>query len=248
MSAVALFSQAIDGLLAYLDGAEPVGTRTYPTGMNRATVRMAGGESLHAWFARCAEALMEGGNEIPGWQIAEDLAVFATIDWGHPGRQLKACSINVLKVSSTLEEYYLDPSAAYYLRMDYDYGTLGPMFTHPLPHVHAWPAGTAPRFVSEGAGGNVVVDFLEWVYRHFFHGEWLDRALRVCAPDFAKRYPRREDNPLERIFQAFNESQLGILREWTGEIQRIKGLLNERKGKAFSLRGSTEDRDLMAYP
>jgi hypothetical protein len=209
---------------------------------------MAGTETIHDWFVRCINKFMPSQADLERWRITENLAIFALVEWSHPGRQLQTCSINVLKSEASLEDYYLDKIVeAYYLRLDYDYGTLGPMFTHPLPHVHAWPSDSAPRFVAEGPGDNVVVDFLEWLYRHFYHQQWLNWAERVCQPEFAKRYSE-EKNPLYRIFRAFKDSQITVLRDFPDDIQLIKELVNERKSRAYDLRVSIADRELLQYP
>lgn len=242
------FSSGIDGLLACLRGTEESGQRAFPIAADRATLRMVEGEGAHSWFVRCVDKFMDGGKELPRWRIEEDLAVFALVEWSKPDRRLRACSINVLKAEGTLEDYYADSTiGAYYLRMDYDYGTLGPMFTHPLPHVHVWTTDAAPRFVAEGTSRNVVVDFLEWVYRHFYKDTWQCWAFCVCQGDFAERY-EPDKNPLERIFAAFQESQMTTLREWAWEIQRIKSLLRARKDEVYDILACAADRELLQYP
>ncbi len=241
-------SSAITGILACLEGEDPKGGRSYPPVADKQTVRMPEGESVHQWLTRCVADFQNDGWPLEKWEAAPNLAIIALVEWGDPGRELQACSIQVVKTEGALGEYLADPSVvAYYLRFDSDYGTIGPMFTHPLPHVHAWKADDAPRFVSEGDGGNIVVDFLEWVCRHFYHENWLLWAEDVCDPEFDKKFGK-DKNPLDYIFRAFNESKITVLREYSKEIHEIKRLLREKKDGAYTLRVSTSDRELLRYP
>lgn len=244
------FSSGVGQLLACLTDKAPAGTRVFPTSVDRAALRMGESESPRDWFVRCVDTFMDGGKDLDRWRLADDLAVFALVRWDSPGRRLVACSINVMKTESSLEEFYYDNEnqlSAFYLRMDLDYGTLGPLFTHPLPHLHAWPSDAAPRFAVEGMGENVVVYFLEWLYRHFYHGQWLRWAESVCRPDFATRHTE-ETNPLDRVFGAFRESQITVLRDLRDEVMRVKELLRREKDRMYDLRASMDDRNLIAYP
>jgi hypothetical protein len=244
------FPLGISTLCACLSDKAPSGIRVFPTSVERAVLRMSESESARNWFVRCVNTFMDNGKDLDRWRLADDLAIFAVVQWDSPGPRLVACSVNVVKTEGSLEDYYLDEDEqvlANYLRMDLDYGTLGPLFTHPLPHIHAWSSDATPRFAVEGIGENVVVDFLEWVYRHFYHDQWLRWAEDVCRPDFAGRYSE-DTNPLDWIFRAFKESQIAVLRELRDEVKRVKDLLRNEKDQIFDLRASTEDRNLIAYP
>jgi len=245
----ASFPESFGSMLSLLEGREPIGKRAFPPSVTKEEIRIAESETVHSWFVRCVERFMDDGKALRNWQIEEDLAIFALIEWDVPDRRISACSINAIKTPVGLEDYYLEPTeGAFYFRLDYDCGTLGPMFTHALPHLHAWPSDAAPRFAVEGVGENFVVDFLEWIYRHFYHDRWLAWVDSVCRPAFAEKYGE-EAGPLDRIFRAFHESQIRVLREHKDDIERIKTLLRGKKDKnMFGLRASVEDHRIMAYP
>ena len=239
----------IDGLVAYLNGEGPKGVRVFPKveGVDLADLRVGEKETIKAWFRRCVDKFTAAGKQLEQYQVTENLMILAEVEWGNPERRLLACGMSVLKAESSLDDCYLDDNIpAYYLRMDFDYGTLGPMFTHPLPHIHAWPSDAAPRFAAEGMGDNVVIDFLEWVCRHFYHDKWLEWVDAVCCPIFSKQYSKERD-PLQQIFRAFKESSLSFLRERQNDVQHIKKLLKEEKDRKFSLRAWTNDRALISY-
>jgi hypothetical protein len=241
-------SSAIAGMLTGLEGTAPTGSRSYPKVADKQTVRMSGGETVHEWFTRCVNAFAVQDWPLEKWEAAPDLAIMALVDWGEPGKELKACSIQAVKTEGALSDFLVDNTiTAYYFRFDWDYGTLGPLFTHPLPHVHAWKEDDAPRFVCEGDGCNVIVDFLEWIFRHFYHDDWLMWAADVCEAEFDKKFGK-ETNPLDRIFLAFKESKITVLRQYPNEISAIKRMLRERKEKTYALRASLVDRDLLRYP
>jgi hypothetical protein len=241
-------SSAVVGLLAGLEGTDPTGRRSYPPVADKPTVRMSDGETLHQWFTRCVNAFAAKNWPLERWEAAPDLAIMALVEWGEPGKELNGCSVQVVKTEGALSDYLVDDKiTSYYFRFDWDYGTLGPLFTHPLPHVHAWKEDDAPRFVCEGDGCNVIVDFLEWIFRHFYHDDWLLWATDVCEVEFDRRFGK-EKNPLDRIFRAFKESKITVLRQYPNEISEVKRMLRERKDKAYRLRVSLADRDLLKYP
>jgi hypothetical protein len=241
-------SSAVTGILAALEATTPTGVRSFPQVADQPTVRMAGGETVHQWFTRCVRVFEERDWPLVKWEAAPDLAIIALVEWGEPVKQLKACSIQVVKTDGALADFLADSMiAAYYFRFDWDYGTLGPIFTHPLPHVHAWKEDDAPRFVCEGDTCNVVVDFLEWIVRHFYHDDWLMWATDACEASFDTRFGK-DENPLDRIFLAFHESKINVLRQYPNEIEDIRRILRERKDQAYSLRVSQFDRNLLKYP
>ena len=59
-----------------------------------------------------------------------------------------------------------------------NYNTLGDPFTHPLAHVHVSDE-SHPRFsLDGGTSGNVIVDYLEFLYRNYVFDDWLNWAKR----------------------------------------------------------------------
>jgi hypothetical protein len=239
---------SIECILALLEGDEELGHRAYPLAADKTTVKMSDGESVRDWFIRCAVAFRDKEWPLERWQAADDLAIIAIVKYRNPGRELDACSIQVVKTEGTLQEY-LDSATveAHYLRFDYDYDTLGPMFTHPLPHVHTVKSSKALRLAMSGETGNVIVDFLEAVCCHFHHDDWILWMENLCEPTFNARYgPDR--NPLRRIIRAFEESKIEVLRSYPQDIQELKKLLQAKKDEAYSVRATQSDWKLLRYP
>lgn len=122
--------------------------------------------------------------------LEKNLAAFAVVSW-RPTNELDFATINILKTDCSLQEYFdlteedlkRDEWQSFcnphYIRFDLDYGTVGPIGTHPLPHLHFSP-GDPPRCtVDASRSANVVTDFIEFVYRHFFPNVWLAWAERT---------------------------------------------------------------------
>lgn len=179
--------------------------------------------------------------------VEPNVAVFATVGWKEGG-DLTYANIAVLKTQASLEEYYYDPKdGAFYLRLDFDYGTLGPAFTHALPHVHNSSDDTAPRFAPDGLNSeNVVMDFFEYVYRHLLPDRWLAWARAVWHRAHKTLPP--EENPFETMITAFKESKIEVLRAHAAPIATLKRLLREEKDCRYRPRANRSDMDLLRYP
>ena len=69
--------------------------------------------------------------------LEDNIAVFVRTEWR--GRtQLSYANIQSVIATCDLDGYYLGENAtAIYLRLDFDYKTLGDPFSHPLAHIHA---------------------------------------------------------------------------------------------------------------
>jgi len=99
-------------------------------------------------------------------------------------------SVPTLVTESTIEEYYLDGDSATYIRLDLNYETLGEPFSHPLAHIHVGDEDS-PRFALDGGtSGNVVMDFLEFIYRNHAPEKWLQWARRQWLSKGADSQPR----------------------------------------------------------
>ncbi len=147
------FAYGVDAFLARLspDGQSD-GVKAFPDTVDRALVRFQGPETIKHWFDRCVGAFMPEGLEY--WRLEKNLAAFAIVSW-KAGNELDFVTINVLKTECSLQEYidlteddlqtdeWKDYSRPYYIRLDLDYGTIGPIGTHPLPHLHFSPDAPA---------------------------------------------------------------------------------------------------------
>lgn len=106
-----------------------------------------------------------------------------------------------------------------------------------------------PRFALDGgASGNVIVDYLEFLYRTYVSAKWLDWARRrwrlsgIIDPDDIG------NDPFERIMQAFPDAQFGVLDQHAAMIARIKQALRQAKDSLFDVHVAAGDRLLLEYP
>jgi hypothetical protein len=187
------------------------------------------------------------------------MAVFAHLRWSQPGI-LSYANVNVLCAECSLEDYYLDERGdqrAQYLRLDLDYDTIGPIFGHPLPHIHAVCHEPAARFEIDQVGSsNVVIDFFEFVYRHLQPSKWLEWARAVWRPYFRERSTVFGDS-MQTILDAFRANEIEVLRRFSDDIQEMRRSIRDRKQAVVDLsrpedirfdlimRGA--DRDLLAF-
>ena len=251
------FAYGVDALLAHLSpNGQAAGTKAFPETVDRAVVRFQGAESVRQWFERCVKAFMPEGLE--RWQIEPNLAAFAIVAW-KPENQLDFATINVLKTECSLEDYraltdedltgeWRELAKAHYLRLDLDYGTLGPIGTHPLPHVHFSP-DDPPRFTLDASfSTNVVVDFMEFVYRHFFPKEWLTWAERTWSRHYKRTKRNPERNPFGRIVSAFADNEISVLHSLSKDVANVVAVLSKEKQCLYDLRMNAEDRRLLTFP
>jgi hypothetical protein len=238
------FTDGFDSLLALLRPHGASGECRFPHDVKMAAVKMGEAEPPISWFRRCVDGPL--GGDVQRASVEPNLAVFATIRWGL-GRSLEYANIQVFKTQTALEDYYTDEGEAFILRLDWDYGTLGPIFTHALPHMHYTSFDAAPRFGLDGQwSDNIFIDFFEFVYRHLFHHQWTDWAHRIWRRDRGALLG--EADPFETIVDAFRESKIGVLRERAHDVQTLKDCLRREKESWFPLRVSRADLQLLSYP
>jgi hypothetical protein len=123
------------------------------------------------------------------------------------------------------------------------YDPLGEMFSHPLAHVHIGN-GDTPRFALQGDGdGNVLMDFLEFVYRNFAYDKWRLWAGRK----WSKTYPTRVAE-FDQIARYFAVSDFMGLRQDAKIITDIKKVLRRARQDSFDCKAQPTDLALMQYP
>ncbi len=123
-----LFSVGVDSLLQAI---RPYGraTSAFPPTLDESESRRSPGESLHQWFGRVVDQFCDG--EPKRTAIEDHVAVFVKLSWQGPNRrQLVYANIQTVvtasDLDSDLDDYYLDSNVqAQYLRLDFDYTTLG---------------------------------------------------------------------------------------------------------------------------
>ena len=241
------FSGGSDALLKRLTPYSKAGMASFPALGKVGTLRRKQGQDAHAWFVQCVDSICAG--EPKGCLVEDDLAVFAVVKWS-ANKLLTFANVQVLKVGCSLEDFYMGEAAQHhYLRLDLDHKSLGPLFSHPLPHIHVCAEGP-PRFALDNSfSGNTVVDFLDLVYRQFYSEKWIVWAERVWNEKYHETSRNDEDNPFRIIREAFDGNQIDILRDHMATVERLKKVLQEAKEKLpFRLEMDDSDRQLFAYP
>lgn len=237
------FSIGVDNLLERLRPHSRPAT-AFPVEFDVADARRAGAETVRQWFMRLVDKYCGGDPALAA--IESNIAVFAKLKWNRD--RLVYATMPTLIAECDLEEYYQRGNAeATYLRLDLDYATLGDPFSHPLPHVHASDE-RHPRFCLEGGtSGNVIVDYLEFVYRNYAHDRWLDWARRQWIS--TRGVEADEGGLLFRlIVEAFLENQFHVLRANAHAIAQIKKTLRDAKDSMFRSHMDGVDREILEYP
>lgn len=248
------FSHGIDNLLLYLRPYVDVGKSAFPPKLTREVAWLKDNEHILEWFVRCVDQPMDGNPE--RWRIEEDIACFAYVEWSK-GQRLKYANIQMFRTLMPLDEFYcravdaerLDEllQQCTYLRFDYDRNTVAPMFSHPLPHIHARPKG-APRFGLPSKTSNAVMDFLEFVYGQFYHHAWTSWARRVWIGHPSNQGSESAGIEFQRIFDAFDNQDIETLRTETALINRMVRVWSEAKFKLFNAESDVELQRSTSYP
>ncbi|MGL4461742.1 MAG: hypothetical protein ACRC1K_06270 [Planctomycetia bacterium] len=192
------------------------------------------------------------------WSLEENLAAFGVVSWRSPD-ELDFASINILKTECSLRDYFdlseeelqgdwksvADP---YYLRLDLDYNTLGPIGTHPFPHVHFSPDGPLRTALDGGCSTNVVVDFLEFVYRQFFHEKWLEWVASTWNDHYRGASGDESRNPFRDIVSAFKNHDVERLREIAPSIAELSSVLTKAKEDMYKPRANASDQRISSFP
>ncbi len=239
------FSTSVDKFLETIRPYGGSGT-CFPPNLVEQQSRRIRGENLHAWFVRLVDQFCDG--EPSRWALEGNLAVFARFGW-LKGQRLAFASIQTIVATRDLDAYYVEQQGeAIYLRLDFDYQTLGEPFSHPLAHIHI-EGEHSPRFALDGGNsGNIIVDYLEFLYRNYHSEKWLEWLKRVWEDEFRKSAVRGDINPFSRIVDAIRSSQFQVLRALADDVSRIKRALRTKKDTLFAPHVNGEDRLLLEYP
>lgn len=233
------FSSGVDKVIEALRPHSRAST-AFPAGLVADDARLGNGETLQQWFVR----LVDGhcGRDPGGVALEENIALFASLRW--QGDRLIWASVPALVCPCDLSRFYADPEAgAIYLRLDLNYDTLGEPFSHPLAHIHVGGDGY-PRFALDGGNnGNILLDYIEFIYRTYVPNEWLSWARRRWMGA-----PGAQEGEFEEIINAFRENQFRVLRSHATTIQRMKKVLREAKDSLFAAHMAGTDREILEYP
>jgi hypothetical protein len=179
--------------------------------------------------------------------VEDNIGVFAILDWGGR-RTLKAANVQVVVADCDLQDYYLGHGDARYLRLDCDYNTLGTPFSHALAHVHIGD-DPSPRFALDGGlAGNVVIDFIEFVYRHFASSKWLPWAERLWRQALGAGATSATLGRLPTILAAFKDGQFAVLKNHAADLVLMKAVLRREKDRLFAFHLDGADRGILEYP
>jgi len=241
-----LFSVGVDNLLQEI---RPYGQpeSIFPQRYIAADGRRVSGEATHAWFRRLVDAYCDGDPKRSS--IEDNIAVFLKLTWRHR-TELHFASIQTLVTPCDLDDYYLECPAdeAIYLRLDFDYGTLGTPFSHPLAHIQIdddrWP-----RFALDGGvSGNIVIDYLEFIYRHCVPLKWRKWAEGVWRRASIGSDDDEWMNPFANLMDAFESNQFDYLTSHADLLARVKLVLRQRKDELFPFHMAGADREILEYP
>jgi len=239
------FSVGVDRLLQAI---HPHGRpeTSFPLAMGDEDSRRRSGERLNPWFVRMVDQFCAGEPRLAA--LEDNLAIFGRFQW-EGGNRLLYANVQAIYTIGDLDVYYLGaPTEAIYLRLDFDYRTLGGLFSHPLAHVHV-EGDLSPRFALEGGdNGNIIMDFLEFLYRTYAHDKWLAWVKREWSRHIASTRAGGTADPLPIILQAFESSRFRDLRSYATDLERIKRVLRRRKDELFKPRVDSSDRVLLEYP
>jgi hypothetical protein len=245
MGDTGLFSVAVDQLLCTV---KPNGrsVSAFPPRLDEQTARKKAGETLDKWFIRMVDLFCDGDPKT--WAIEDNIAIFMRLSWG-PKERLVYANVQTIVAACDLEDYYLGMKAeAQYLRLDFDYKSLGDPFSHPLAHIHV-EGDLSPRFALEGGNaGNIVVDYLEFLYRNYVPFKWLKWVEREWRQEFAATPKSGDVDRFPMIVEAFATGQFQILRDHAPLLTRIKQTLRRRKDAAFAQHVDGFDREILEYP
>jgi len=245
MAEINSFSKGLDVVLEALRPYNnQAGESSFPPFVKLNDMRRRKGEPLRQWFENVTKTICKGNPERIAME--ENIAVLAKVRWRENKRLIYA-NIQVLVCSDDLVSYLLEnDQQATYLRLDCDYQTLGTPFSHPLPHIHV-EGDLSPRFSLDGGiSENVIIDFFEFVYRHFVPDAWLRWSEKVWDETFSST----NQVPFQTIKDAFENNQFQVLRSYAAQLTKFKRALRKAKDEriGFDLRLDATDREILEYP
>lgn len=240
-----LIAPAVENVLQALHPRTRSGEASFPPGLKTGGARFSSSHpSVGIWFREVVDAHVPDC-QVRKWSLEDNIFVFAHVRW-KDGMDLEYANLQAVVVDGgDTEDLYLrageDEPVAQYLRVDFDLARLGPVLKEPQPHCHAQPRGE-PRF-SLPTDGNLIVAFLDFLYRNYRHDIWLDWAREV----WARHTPPSDEDPLESIVTAFQTGKAELLRShFARPLRRWKRLLREESAR-YPLRVHRDWLELLLY-
>lgn len=190
---------------------------SFPRGFTLEGGRVGKSESIGMWFKRCVDELL--GGDVGRCKVEDHLALFAVVHWRDKQTMSHVSCQAVIVQQGIVDHLYRDPGLrAQYLRLDYDLTALGAMFREPTPHVHVHPDGE-PRF-GLPTSRNVLMDFLDFVYRNYCYETWLRWATSVWERE--ARLRGRDPAIIEQVQRAFDTANCAALGRFSADLDRMK--------------------------
>lgn len=236
----AYFSAGVENVCTVLK-AKSGGRSSFPRSWELDHGHISTTEPVHNWFVRCIDDHLDGN--VGRCQVADRLAVFVVVDWQGVTISYVNCQA-LVTIGGTLEDYYLDSSVeTQYMRLDYDLRALGAMFREPSPHVHIRPDGE-PRFPMKPTS-NVIIDFFDFIYRNYFHTEWLDWAETLWRKEAKLR--ELDVDAFDRVRDAFDRSRYDELKRWSKSLGYMKRAWRAKKDELWPYMLSADEVELLSY-
>lgn len=226
-----MISESMRRVLYCLRPHGPQGQASYPPRWNASNQR----HGKHArpaaeWFRQCVDNWLDG--DPMSCKLEPNIGVLAEVQWRN-GREIVYANLQAVIVQGgDLEDLYLDQDDevfVHYLRLDFDLQNTGLLFREPQPHIHVYPKGE-PRLAMSGSG-NIVVAFLEFLYRNYRYREWeawVSDVWKKRASDATT-----DENPLPRIIKAFDANKADYLYQNERHVGRLKNYLRQEADAAY---------------
>ena len=245
----------VDAFLSRLSAnGQPDGHRAFPPGVDRATLRFQGAETIKQWFTRCVAAFMPEGLEF--WQLEENLAAFAYVSW-RAGNELDYVTINILEdgmQSAGLPSAHRGGPRGRGLEGDEQAAIHAARSRLRHPRADRDPSSPARPF-QPGRSAPITLDaaarqMSSWIssilpfYRHYFPRRWVDWARQTWDRHYKDRNGDPEMNPFDAIVASYGESQMGVIRSRVNDIAELVSVLHEARSRMYDLRMNGDDRRL----
>lgn len=227
-----MFSPGATNILTLLNpGRRPEGAAYFPRVWkeNHGKRRIGKSENVREWFVRCVDDMLDC--DIQSCQLEENIAFFAVVKWMKSALYFANCQTLIVH-DGNLEDFY-DGRAhdRQYHRLDLDMNQPGPLFKEPLPHIHSQPQGP-PRFPSHRMSAeNVLVDFLEFIYRNYQYDKWMSWARKTWNKRANKRF---DDDTFSVMAEAFDTGHIvPALSHFREDLELLKRLLRKEKDERY---------------
>lgn len=224
-----MFTSGLEQLIYTIRSTRRSGRIVFPPGLPEGAGRRNANEPAHLWMRRC----IEGVGGVEKLAVEENLALLLVVRLNDG--KLEYANLQALWAEASIAQFAAGDGTQphRYMRADHDTSALGPLLKEALPHVHVEAEGE-PRFpVYLTSSGDLVGWFLDFVYRNFFYDHWIVWA-EAAWDDWCIETKR--PNRWERLVQAFNQSNVGIIEadpDLREDLLQLKRCLLARRREFF---------------